>query len=66
MRCGADVTQHIANGARLARLDKEYLDQQADKTMIEALGQITVLHGLGHLSALRKGVVELNVLAGMS
>ena len=28
-----------------------------------ALGQITVLHGLGHLSALRKGVVELNVLA---
>ena len=35
---GADVTQHIANGARLARLDKEYLDQQADKTMIEALG----------------------------
>ena len=35
---GFNVTRHFAESAQLARMDKEYLDQQADKTVIEALG----------------------------
>ena len=34
---GSDVTRHFAQSARLARLDKEYLDQQADELLAAAV-----------------------------